>query len=166
MNHLDDTGRIAPGAVADLAVLDRDVTAGPPDEVCAATVQATYVCGVAVCDELHVTTRPLARIDRTSWKKLLSNIQNLVAELDAVAVVVGLPFESDGSDGPMTLEARDIARKLALSLNVPVLMQDERVTSYEAKGRLWSAGRSLREGRDLVDSEAAAIILEDFLADR
>ena len=123
-------------------------------------------CGVAVCDELRVAVRPLPRIDRTSWKKLLSNIQNLVAELDAVAVVVGLPFESDGSDGPMTLEARDIARKLALSLNVPVLMQDERVTSYEAKGRLWSAGRSLREGRDLVDSEAAAIILEDFLADR
>jgi predicted amidohydrolase YtcJ len=48
VNHLDDTGRIAPGAVADLAVLDRDVTARPPDEVCAATVQATYVGGVAV----------------------------------------------------------------------------------------------------------------------
>jgi predicted amidohydrolase YtcJ len=48
VNHLDDTGRIAPGAVADLAVLDRDIIAGPPDEVCAATVQATYVGGVAV----------------------------------------------------------------------------------------------------------------------
>jgi predicted amidohydrolase YtcJ len=48
VNHLDDTGRIAPGAAADLAVLDRDITAGPPDEVCAATVQATYVDGVAV----------------------------------------------------------------------------------------------------------------------
>jgi predicted amidohydrolase YtcJ len=48
VNHLDGTGRIAPGAIADLAVLDRDITAGPPDEVCAATVQATYVGGVAV----------------------------------------------------------------------------------------------------------------------
>ncbi|MDX6318604.1 MAG: hypothetical protein QOD35_2004, partial [Nocardioidaceae bacterium] len=48
VNHLDDTGRIAPGAIADLAVLDRDITAGPPDEVCTATVQATYVGGVAV----------------------------------------------------------------------------------------------------------------------
>ena len=79
-------------------------------------------------------------------------------------MVVGLPLESDGSDGPMTLEARDIARKLTLSLDIPVLLQDERVTSYEAKGRLWKSGRSLQEGRDLVDSEAAAIILEDFLA--
>jgi predicted amidohydrolase YtcJ len=48
VNHLDDTGRIVPGAAADLVVLDRDITSGPPDEVCAATVQATYVDGVAV----------------------------------------------------------------------------------------------------------------------
>ncbi|MBV9243149.1 MAG: Holliday junction resolvase RuvX [Acidobacteria bacterium] len=124
----------------------------------------TKRCGVAVCDQLRVAIRPLPRLERSSWKKLLSNIRELVAELDAVAVVVGLPLESDGSDGPMTLEARDIARKLTLSLDIPVLLQDERVTSYEAKGRLWKSGRSLQEGRDLVDSEAAAIILEDFLA--
>jgi predicted amidohydrolase YtcJ len=48
VNHLDDTGRIVVGAVADLAVLDRDITAGPPDEVCTAAVQATFVDGVAV----------------------------------------------------------------------------------------------------------------------
>ena len=124
----------------------------------------TKRCGIAVCDELRVAVRPLKRIDRTSWKKLLSNIKQLVAELDAVAVVVGLPLESDGSDGPMTIEARDMAGKLALSLTVPVLMQDERVTSYEAKGRLWKAGFGTKESRTLVDSEAAAIILEDFLA--
>jgi len=64
----------------------------------------------------------------------------------------------------MTLEARNIARKLTLSLNIPVLMQDERVTSYEARHRLWVAGRSLQESCNLVDSEAAAIILEDLLA--
>lgn len=124
----------------------------------------TKRCGVAVCDELRIAVRPLPRIDRTSWKKLVSNIQNLVAEFDAVAVVVGLPLESDGSDGQMTLEARDIARKLALSLDVPLLLQDESVTSYEAKGRLWKAGYDTGESRDLVDSEAAAIILEAFLA--
>ena len=108
--------------------------------------------------------RPLQRLDRTNWKKLLRDIKAQVAEYDAVTVLVGLPLESDGSDGPMTLEARDIARKLALSLEIPVILQDERVSSYEAKHRLWSAGKSIKEGRELVDSEAAAIILEDFLA--
>jgi putative Holliday junction resolvase len=142
-----------------------DLSAVPSQGRILAIDPGTKRCGVAVCDELRVTTRPLPRIDRTSWKKLLSNIKQLVAEYDAVAVVVGLPLESDGSDGPMTVEARDIARKLSLSLDIPVLMQDERVTSYEAKSRLWKAGKSLQEGRELVDSEAAAIILEDFLAE-
>jgi putative Holliday junction resolvase len=141
-----------------------DLSQVPPQGRILAFDPGTIRIGVAVCDELRVTTRPLPRIERTSWKKLLSIIKDLVAEFDAVAVVVGLPLESDGSDGPMTLEARDMARKIALSLAIPVLFQDERVTSYEAKHRLWSAGKSLQESRHLVDSEAAAIILEDFLA--
>jgi putative Holliday junction resolvase len=140
-----------------------DLSALPPQGRILAIDPGTKRCGIAVCDELRIAVRPLERLERTSWKKLLSNIKQLVAELDAVAVIVGLPLESDGSDGPMTLEARDMARKLALSLDIPVFLQDERVTSYEAKGRLWGAGKGLQESRDLVDSEAAAIILEDFL---
>ncbi len=119
----------------------------------------TKRCGLAVCDELRVTARPLATIVRTSWKKLLSNIKGTVAEFDAVAVVVGLPLESDGSESEMSAEARDIARKLALSLDVPIFLQDERVTSYEARSRIWSRG----ETAEHVDSEAAAVILGDFL---
>lgn len=123
----------------------------------------TERCGVAVCDDLRVTTRPLDFITRKSWKNLLSNIKSLVAEYDAVAVVIGLPLESDGSDGPMTAEARYMARKFALSLDIPVVLQDERVTSYEAKARLWNSGVSPAAARKLTDSTAAAIILADFL---
>ena len=123
----------------------------------------TKRCGLAVCDELRVTTRPLPVIQRESWKKLLSNIKQTIADFDAKALVIGLPLESDGSESPMSKEAREMARKFALSLEVPVFLQDERVTSYEAKRRLWVAGTGLKETRKLVDSEAAAIILEDFL---
>jgi len=115
--------------------------------------------GMAVCDEIRVTARPLDAIERTSWKKLLSNIKNSVAEFDAVAVVVGLPLGSDGSESIMSVEARDIARKLHLSLDVPVFLQDERVTTYEARRRIWARGETV----DAVDSEAAAVILGDFL---
>jgi len=124
----------------------------------------TRRCGIAVCDDLRVIARPLPFIERKSWKNLLSNIKQIVSDFDAKALVIGLPLESDGSDGPMTAEARDIARKLGLSLAVPVVLQDERVTSYEAKHRLWSAGKSIKDGRELVDSEAAVVILEDLLA--
>ena len=56
-----------------------------------------------------------------------------------------------------------MARKFALSLTIPVYLQDERVTSYEAKRRLWESGVELKDARKQVDSEAAAIILSDFL---
>ena len=123
----------------------------------------TKRCGVAVCDELRVTTRPLPLIERSSWKKLLSNIKNLISEFDAAALVIGLPLESDGTESEMSAEARRMARNFALSLDVPVFLQDERVTSYEAKSRLWEQGKTVKESRTLVDSEAASIILADFL---
>lgn len=123
----------------------------------------TKRCGIAVCDELRVTTRPLPFIERASWKKLLSKISEIVSEFDAKALVIGLPLESDGSESEMSQEARSMARKFALSLAIPVYLQDERVTSYEAKRRLWESGVDLKDARKQVDSEAAAIILADFL---
>jgi putative Holliday junction resolvase len=140
-----------------------DVFDLPPEGRILAIDPGTKRCGVAICDELRMTARPLAVIKRTSWKKLLSNIKQIVAEFDANALVIGLPLESDGTESEMSAEARSMARKFSLSLQIPVFLQDERVTSYEAKSRLWEQGRTLGETRALVDSEAASIILSDFL---
>ena len=123
----------------------------------------TKRCGVAVCDEMRVTTRPLPLIERKSWKKLLLHIKELISEFDAKALVIGLPLESDGTESEMSAEARRMAKNFSLTLEIPVFLQDERVTSYEAKSRLWEQGKTLKETRKLVDSEAAAIILSDFL---
>lgn len=120
--------------------------------------------GVAVCDETLTLVRPLERIERTSWKKLLLRVKAIVEEYDAAALVIGLPLESDGSESKMSREARRFAQNFALSLELPVFLQDERVSSYEAKSRLWEQGVDLETTRLLVDSEAAVIILEDFLS--
>jgi putative holliday junction resolvase len=116
--------------------------------------------GVGVCDETQTLSRPIGIIERTSWKKLLASVASYLMEYDAVALVVGLPYNSDGTESEMSAEAREMVRKFRLSLTVPVLFQDERSTSYEARGRIWAAG-----GKDSAraDSEAAAIILSDFL---
>ena len=140
-----------------------DLSDIPPSGRIIAIDPGTKRCGVAICDELRVTTRPLPHLVRKSWKTLLQNIKDLVSEFDAAALVVGLPLESDGSESPMSTEARRLARNFALSLEVPVALQDERVTSYEAKARLWDAGVSVKDSRQLADSEAASIILSDFL---
>ncbi|MBS1794578.1 MAG: Holliday junction resolvase RuvX [Acidobacteria bacterium] len=119
--------------------------------------------GVAVSDELQFTVRPLKTIERGSWKKLLLQIKEILAELDAVGLVLGLPLETDGSESPMSLEARRLARNFSLSLDLPVRLHDERVTSYEARGRLWREGVSEKDLRKRIDSEAAALILQDFI---
>ena len=106
---------------------------------------------------------PVKTLDRTSWKKLLSDIKETVSQFDAVAVVVGLPLAFEGGEIPMTAESIDIARKLTLSLEIPIFLQDERVSSYEARGRLWKRSGSPQDIRSEVDSEAASVILADFL---
>ena len=119
--------------------------------------------GVAVSDELQFTVRPVCVLERKGWKKFLKQINAFLAEFDAVGLVLGLPYNTDGSESEMSLEARRLARNFSLSVNVPVFLHDERLTSYEAKGYLTKLGLSEKEIWDRVDSEAAAIILSDFL---
>jgi putative Holliday junction resolvase len=140
-----------------------DISSVPADGRIIALDPGMKRIGVAVCDELRVTSRPLPVIQRTSWKKVLVQVQNLLAEYDAVALVLGLPYNFDGSESEMTAEAREMARKFSLSLEEPVYLQDERATTYEARGRLWKAGFEGKGLRAVVDSEAATIILSDFL---
>ena len=143
---------------------DSDDFPVPPDGRIVALDPGTKRVGVAICDEHRVVTRPLPVIQRTSWKKLLLQVKDILAGYDAVALVVGLPYNFDGSESEMTAEARDMARKFRLSVSVPVYLQDERATTYEARGRLWNAGLEGEKMRAVVDSEAATIILSDFLS--
>ena len=119
--------------------------------------------GVAVSDETQTVVRAVKTVERKAWKKFLKQIIELIADFDAKALVLGLPLESDGSESEMSLEARRLARNFSLSIDVPVFLQDERLSSFEAKGRLWEMGFDNNEVYANVDSEAAAIILEDFL---
>lgn len=140
-----------------------DVSRAPTSGRLLALDLGTKHVGVAVSDELQFTVRPVAVVERRAWKKFLKQIIALLDEFDAVALVIGLPLNTDGTESEMSQEARRLARNFSLSLNVPVILQDERLTSYEAKGYLTKLGLSEREIWDRVDSEAAAIILSDFL---
>lgn len=135
----------------------------PPDGRIVAIDPGTVKHGVAVSDEMCITSRPLRIIRSSNWKNLLETIRNIIEEFDAKALVIGLPLESDGSESDMSFKARDMARKFALSLNIPVYLQDERVSSYEARRRLWASGVKLGHTNTSIDSEAAAVILGDFM---
>lgn len=119
--------------------------------------------GVAVSDALAISITRLEAIPRTNWKRLLQVVSELVQRFDAQTVVIGLPLRLNGSTGDEALKVRELATKFALSLRVPVYLQDERLTSMEAEQNLRAEGHKSDEVRALVDSEAAAIILRDFL---
>ena len=141
-----------------------DVSAIPAVGRIIAIDPGTRYVGVAVSDETQLICSPVKTLARTSWKKLLSDIKQIVSDFDAVAVVVGLPLGFEGGRIKMTDEAESIARKLSLSLNIPVRMQDERLTTYEARKRVWDRGVKPKETKSEVDSEAASVILSDFLS--
>lgn len=120
--------------------------------------------GVAVSDELRLAVRPLPPLQRTNWKQLLHSIAQLCESFDVKMVVVGLPLRLNGGEGDAATEARRIARNLGLSLKLPVHLQDERLTSRAAEDNLRAEGLSGDEIKGRVDSEAAAIILRDFIS--
>jgi len=119
--------------------------------------------GVAISDELQLTVRPLNPIEKSSWKKLLLEIKKLLNEFDAKGIVIGLPLSLDGIERTSALASRELARKFALSLHVPVFLQDERLTSREAEEILRAQGHQGESLRERLDSEAAVLILRDFI---
>ena len=120
--------------------------------------------GVAVCDELRITVRPLAVINRRSWKDLLRQVSGQIDSVKAQGLVIGLPLNFDGTEGPAAREAREVADKFRKSLDIPVYLEDERLTTAEASERLRLDGYEASEIQRNVDSQAAAIILQDFIA--
>jgi len=120
--------------------------------------------GVAVSDALRITIRPLTFIERTSWKKLLKAVIRVISDFDAKAVVLGLPLRLDGTEGDASEEIRRLYKNFRASLTVPVFLQDERLTSRAATEKLREEGYSEQESKQLVDGEAAVLILQEFLS--
>ena len=119
--------------------------------------------GVAVSDARHITINRLPPLKRSNWKRLLSEVENLIESFDAEALVLGLPLQLDGDIGSSAMEIERLAQNFSKSLRVPVYLQDERLTSFDARHRLISEGHDEEEIRTLIDGEAAALILRDFL---
>jgi putative Holliday junction resolvase len=119
--------------------------------------------GAAVSDDRLVTIKRLAPLKRSSWKRLLQDVVTLIQRYDAQTVVIGLPLNLDGTAGEAAEKAHRIAINLARSIEQPVFLQDERLTSIEAMENLKAEGHKPGEIPALIDGEAAAMILRDFI---
>jgi putative Holliday junction resolvase len=121
--------------------------------------------GLAVCDSIGTMAFPHAVVERSGDPaRDRAEIVRAVEETGARTVVVGLPLSLDGTDGPAARQARAEAEELAGSLGaVPVVLFDERLTTVSAQAALGQAGRRGRAAREVVDSAAAAVLLQAWL---
>ncbi|MEJ2703816.1 MAG: Holliday junction resolvase RuvX [Sedimentisphaerales bacterium] len=117
--------------------------------------------GLAICDAGETIVSPLAVID--SQQSPESKIAETIETENVGAVVLGLPLNMDGSEGPQTQLVRKFADKLQAQLNVPVYLQDERLSSFGAEEKLAPANLTRGKMKQRLDAVAAAEILQAFL---
>ncbi|CRH30692.1 Putative Holliday junction resolvase {ECO:0000255/HAMAP-Rule:MF_00651} [Pantoea ananatis] len=122
----------------------------------------TKSIGVAVGQQLTGSARPLSAIKAQDGTPDWLQIEKLLKEWQPDFVVVGLPLNMDGTEQPLTARARKFANRLHGRFGIRVELQDERLSTVEARAGLFERGgyRALNKGS--VDSQSAAIILQDW----
>ncbi len=118
--------------------------------------------GLALADDVLRTARALRTLRRRGGQADLEALRRVVRDYEVERLVVGLPLNMDGGEGPSARLARAFAERLG-ALGLPVDLFDERLSTFEAQSRLRQRGFSSRAMRDKVDAEAAAVILQGWL---
>ena len=121
--------------------------------------------GVALCDAHETIVSPLCQVpvETSGPEKLFAQLQQLIQEHQVEAVVVGLPLNMDNSEGEQAKLSRKFAQDLAQAVNLPVHLQDERLSTAAADEKLATSGLSRKKQRQKRDMLAACDILEEFL---
>ena len=121
--------------------------------------------GVAVSDRIWCAASPreLIRRKKGSFTRVVERLAEIVAESGCVGLVIGLPRNMDGSEGPRCQSARAFAVSVCKCLGIPVLLWDERLSTVAAERALLEADLSRKRRKEVVDSVAAAYILQGVL---
>lgn len=123
----------------------------------------TRSIGLAICDELQLTVRPLTTLRHPELNQAAERISRLVEEYEVETLVVGLPLNMDGSRGQAVENVEKFIAELLSHISIPIVTIDERLTSFEADQILREMGVSLKERKAKSDEYAAVLILQDYL---
>ena len=125
--------------------------------------------GLAVSDPSATLARPIgcvtvAALDASAVARVRAEVDRLRAEEDGVAaIVVGLPRRLNGQPNDMTAQVQAFADSLGRACALPVVLQDERLSSHEAETLLAGRIKDWRERKRALDAASAAVILQDYL---
>jgi putative Holliday junction resolvase len=122
--------------------------------------------GVAISDQSGLIGQALETIASTNPERDIRRILEIVRDYEVTEIVVGLPYNMDGSEGPQVDKVRKFMDLISENVSVPVHEWDERLTTVAAERVLLEADMSRAKRRKLVDKIAAALILQGYLDHR
>lgn len=119
--------------------------------------------GVAISDAMLLIPQGKPTIQRVNLAADLERLRLLVQEYEVHKIVIGEPLHMDGRQSPQSRKTAKFARRLQQATQVPVVMWDERLTSFAAEQHLEEMGLDWRQRRRHVDKMAAMLILQSYL---
>ena len=122
--------------------------------------------GLAVCDKGELLASPVTVISEYNRERLISKILEQATALRAEEIVVGNPLNMNGSAGPRSELAQQLAEILRTQSGLPVTLWDERSTTVSAIGILNQTDVRGKKRKAVIDAVAAVLILESYLAFR
>jgi putative Holliday junction resolvase len=140
-----------------------DATVLPPTGKLLGLDLGTRTIGVAVSDGMRYSATPLETIKRTKFTADAERLLELIAENAAVGIVVGLPLNMDGSEGPRVQSTRAFVRNLAQKTPLPMAFWDERLSTAAVQRMLIEADTRRDRRAEVVDKLAASYILQGYL---
>ncbi len=135
----------------------------PPNRALAGLDLGTRTIGVAVSDRLRGVASPLETIARGKFSRDAARLLEIAAGRELGGIVLGLPRNMDGSEGPRAQSTRAFARNLARLSDLPITFWDERLSSVAAERALLEADTSRARRARVIDHVAAGFILQGAL---
>ena len=119
--------------------------------------------GIAVSDALGWTAQPLTTLKQHGHQELLLELKDYIEKYDVEKIIVGMPYNMDGSRGKRAEITQAFINFLQNNLEIPVEIQDERLTTSQAENILLEADLSREKRKNVIDKVAAALILQSYL---
>lgn len=123
----------------------------------------TKAVGLALSDRTLKIASPYKTLERKGWKKDVPYLEGLIGEQEIYCLVVGLPLNMDGSEGPSCRFVRDFIEKLLGYIDIPVYFFDERFSTIAVERVLKAAEMSRKRKAEVIDKLAASYILQGAL---
>ena len=116
--------------------------------------------GVSICDEMQSIATPFKTLSKINTHKIIEDIKVIIQENDIGGIVIGNPINMDGSLGPSAQSVSDISKNISKSINVPVCLWDERLSTVGAFNLSSQLDVNVSKRVKNIDQNAAAFILQ------